>query len=155
WVCGWGRRRAGRTSRASPGWASRRSTSVRVTPTWPTTTRSAARSSRSSRRRTRCSDGSRSVSTVTPHGKSDRWYHKGVVLMRARQVPKSTTDQRLLEHRGEADWLHTDPWRVLRIQAEFVEGFGALAELGPAVSIFGSARTGVDSPWYAKGVELG
>ena len=37
--------------------------------------------------------------------------------------------------------MHTDPWRVLRIQAEFVEGFGLLAELGPAVSIFGSART--------------
>ena len=37
--------------------------------------------------------------------------------------------------------MHTDPWRVLRIQAEFVEGFGALAELGPAVSVFGSART--------------
>jgi uncharacterized protein (TIGR00730 family) len=37
--------------------------------------------------------------------------------------------------------VHTDPWRVLRIQAEFVEGFGLLAELGPAVSIFGSART--------------
>ncbi len=36
--------------------------------------------------------------------------------------------------------MHTDPWRVLRIQAEFVEGFGLLAELGPAVSIFGSAR---------------
>jgi len=37
--------------------------------------------------------------------------------------------------------VHTDPWRVMRIQAEFVEGFGLLAELGPAVSIFGSART--------------
>src|SRR5699024_2943683 len=75
--------------------------------------------------------------------------------MRGRQVPQSTTDQRLLDDRGRADWLHTDPWRVLRIQAEFVEGFGALAELGPAVSIFGSARTPVDSEWYAKGVELG
>ncbi|MGO1165568.1 MAG: TIGR00730 family Rossman fold protein, partial [Janibacter sp.] len=71
--------------------------------------------------------------------------------MRGRQVPKSTTDQRLLDDKGHADWLHTDPWRVLRIQAEFVEGFGALAELGPAVSIFGSARTPLDSPWYAKG----
>jgi uncharacterized protein (TIGR00730 family) len=37
--------------------------------------------------------------------------------------------------------VHTDPWRVMRIQAEFVEGFGLLAELGPAVSVFGSART--------------
>ena len=44
--------------------------------------------------------------------------------------------------------MHTDPWRVLRIQAEFVEGFGLLAELGPAVSIFGSARTGRGSHEY-------
>jgi uncharacterized protein (TIGR00730 family) len=36
--------------------------------------------------------------------------------------------------------VHTDPWRVLRIQAEFVEGFGLLAELGMAVSVFGSSR---------------
>ena len=56
-------------------------------------------------------------------------------------LPKTTTDQRLLDRRGPSDWVHTDPWRVLRIQAEFVEGFGLLAELGPAVSIFGSSRT--------------
>lgn len=61
--------------------------------------------------------------------------------MRGQQVPVGTTDQRLLDGRGPADWVHTDPWRVLRIQSEFVEGFGALAELGPAVSVFGSART--------------
>ena len=92
---------------------------------------------------------------MTDQAKNDRWYHKGPVLMRGRQVPQSTTDQRLLDDRGRADWLHTDPWRVLRIQAEFVEGFGALAEIGPAVSIFGSARTSPGSEWYAKGVELG
>jgi uncharacterized protein (TIGR00730 family) len=51
--------------------------------------------------------------------------------------------------------VHTDPWRVLRIQAEFVEGFGALAELGPAVAVFGSARTARDDPYYAMAVELG
>ena len=62
--------------------------------------------------------------------------------MRRSKVPGSTTDQRLLDSRGSADWLHTDPWRVMRIQSEFVTGFGALAELGPAVSVFGSARTG-------------
>jgi hypothetical protein len=43
---------------------------------------------------------------------------------------------------------------VLRIQAEFVEGFGALAELGPAVSVFGSARTLPDSPEYALAREV-
>ncbi|WP_239579172.1 TIGR00730 family Rossman fold protein [Microlunatus panaciterrae] len=66
----------------------------------------------------------------------------------------TTTDQRLLESRGPSDWVHTDPWRVLRIQSEFVEGFGTLAELGPAVSIFGSARTEVDSPMYKSAREL-
>ena len=50
--------------------------------------------------------------------------------------------------------MHTDPWRVLRIQAEFVEGFGALAGLGPAVSIFGSARTTPDTEDYASAREL-
>jgi hypothetical protein len=44
---------------------------------------------------------------------------------------------------------------VLRIQAEFVEGFGSLAELGPAISVFGSARTPPDHPEYAAGVKLG
>ncbi|MGO1972361.1 MAG: TIGR00730 family Rossman fold protein [Propionibacteriaceae bacterium] len=67
----------------------------------------------------------------------------------------STADQQLLESRGPADWVHTDPWRVLRIQAEFIEGFGTLAELGPAVGVFGSARTKPDHPWYAKGELLG
>jgi uncharacterized protein (TIGR00730 family) len=67
----------------------------------------------------------------------------------------TTTDQRLLDRRGQTDWLHTDPWRVLRIQSEFVEGFGLLAELPRAVSVFGSARTPVDHPHYAAGVAIG
>ena len=66
---------------------------------------------------------------------------QGPVIRRADQVQQTTTDQRLLQGRGDTDWVHSDPWRVMRIQAEFVEGFGALATLGPAVSIFGSART--------------
>ena len=65
-------------------------------------------------------------------------HHKGPVRLKRAQRPDSTTDQRLLDSAGPADWVHTDPWRVLRIQAEFVEGFGGLAELGPAVSVFGA-----------------
>ncbi|MGZ5368293.1 LOG family protein [Aeromicrobium sp.] len=84
-----------------------------------------------------------------------RELQKGPVRLRRGQIEASTTDQRLLDSRGEANWLHTDPWRVLRIQAEFVEGFGGLAELGPAVSVFGSARTRKDDPMYGKGVEVG
>ena len=51
--------------------------------------------------------------------------------------------------------MHTDPWRVMRIQSEFVEGFGALAELGPAVSVFGSARTKPGTPFYEMGTQVG
>jgi uncharacterized protein (TIGR00730 family) len=82
--------------------------------------------------------------------------YKGPVVMRRGQVEEgSTTDQRLLDSRGPTDWVHTDPWRVLRIQAEFVEGFGALAELGAAIGVFGSARTPADSPEYAAGELVG
>src|SRR5260221_9401397 len=66
-------------------------------------------------------------------------------MLRGDFIPRTTTDQRLLDRRGPSDWVHTDPWRVMRIQAEFVEGFGLLAELGIAVSVFGSARTSRDS----------
>jgi len=80
---------------------------------------------------------------------------KGPIIQRRGQVDGSTTDQRLLDSRGPSDWVHADPWRVMRIQAEFVEGFGALAELGPAIAVFGSARTPADHPSYAIGEELG
>src|SRR6266567_2837980 len=80
-----------------------------------------------------------------PHRRVRR---QGPATLRGKQIPATTTDQRLLDRRGPSDWVHTDPWRVLRIQAEFVEGFGLLAELGPAVSIFGSARTGRGSDEY-------
>ena len=78
---------------------------------------------------------------------------RGPVTLRRGQIQDTTTDERLLDSRGPSDWVHTDPWRVLRIQREFVEGFGALAELGPAVGVFGSARTSADSPEYALGGE--
>src|SRR4051794_17464799 len=79
----------------------------------------------------------------------------GPNVLRRNQVNTSTTDQRLLDHRGPSDWVHTDPWRVLRIQSEFVEGFGTLAELPKAVCVFGSARTKKDSPEYALAERLG
>ncbi|GAA4930508.1 TIGR00730 family Rossman fold protein [Actinoplanes utahensis] len=65
--------------------------------------------------------------------------------MRRDSIPPSTADQKLLdsEHRGE--WKTKDSWRVLRIQSEFVEGFDTLADLPPAVSVFGSARSAPDS----------
>ena len=80
---------------------------------------------------------------------------QGQAFVRGSLVPRSTHDQRLLAPQGPTDWVHMDPWRVLRIQAEFVEGFGQLAELPPAVTVFGSARTSPDSPDYALGRALG
>jgi uncharacterized protein (TIGR00730 family) len=80
-----------------------------------------------------------------PHRRVRR---QGPATLRGQQIPPTTTDQRLLDRRGPSDWVHTDPWRVMRIQAEFVEGFGLLAELGPAVSVFGSARIARGSSEY-------
>jgi uncharacterized protein (TIGR00730 family) len=80
---------------------------------------------------------------------------RGRIVTRRTQMQTSTTDQRLLDTRGPSDWVHMDPWRVMRIQSEFVEGFGMLAELGPAISVFGSARTRVEDPMYAAAERLG
>ena len=91
------------------------------------------------------------VSNSQPHRRVRR---QGPVTLRGKQIPATTTDQRLLDRRGPSDWVHTDPWRVMRIQAEFVEGFGLLAELGIAVSVFGSARSQRESPEYKLAEEI-
>jgi len=62
-------------------------------------------------------------------------------------VDAGTADEHLLE-RHDATFLHTDPWRILRITGEFVEGFDRLAGAGVAVALFGSARTAVGAPVY-------
>jgi len=100
------------------------------------------------------------MTTEQPDGRRPRpTRHRGPVVLRggepSAQTEGSTTDQRLLDRRGPSDWVHTDPWRVLRIQSEFVEGFGLLAELPRAVSVFGSARTPRDHPHYGAGVQIG
>ncbi|HLS01190.1 MAG TPA: TIGR00730 family Rossman fold protein, partial [Beutenbergiaceae bacterium] len=67
-------------------------------------------------------------------------------------LPEKTSDEKFLERDPGPDWMHADPWRIMRIQSEFVEGFGALAELGPAVSMFGSARLKEETSEYQLGV---
>ncbi len=101
-------------------------------------------------------DGDRNQAVGSTDG-SDRPREKrrGPVVLRRGQVQRSTTDQRLLDSIGPSDWVHADPWRVLRIQAEFVEGFGTLAELGPAISVFGSARVHRDSAEYEQARKVG
>src|SRR5919205_695671 len=80
---------------------------------------------------------------------------KGPLELRRKQAAVEMSDQRLLDTKGPGHFIHTDPWRVMRIQSEFVEGFGALADIGKAVSVFGSARTKPGSIYYEMGVEVG
>jgi len=65
-----------------------------------------------------------------------------------------TADQSLLDC-VNGEWRNGDPWRVMRIQSEFVEGFDNLANLGPAISLFGSARVTPDQPMYSMAYEIG
>ena len=69
---------------------------------------------------------------------------------------RPTEDEFLLEspHERPDALRHSDPWRVLRIMGEFVEGFDSLADVSGAVTIFGSARTAPTYPMYAKAVQL-
>ncbi len=64
-------------------------------------------------------------------------------------------DLGLLSRERDSAFVHTDPWRALRILGEFVDGFDALARVGPCVAVFGSARVGADHPSYAQAVRLG
>ena len=66
----------------------------------------------------------------------------------------TTEDEKLLE-RPSADFLGTDPWRALRILSEFVDGFDAMAKVGPAITVFGSARTRPDDPDYELARSIG
>ncbi|HLL68016.1 MAG TPA: TIGR00730 family Rossman fold protein [Micromonosporaceae bacterium] len=81
--------------------------------------------------------------------------HRGPVTLRREALPVSTADQRLLDSRLRADWKTKDAWRALRILSEFVEGFDTLADLPPAVSVFGSARSRPDSADYQLGERVG
>jgi uncharacterized protein (TIGR00730 family) len=87
-----------------------------------------------------------------PERRSGRIVMRGDAAQRIGK-PASTEDEQLLERRpaaeGRPDWTDSDPWRALRILSEFVEGFDALAAVGPAVTIFGSARAATESPDYA------
>jgi uncharacterized protein (TIGR00730 family) len=66
-----------------------------------------------------------------------------------------TEDEKLLQGAiPRDDFTRSDPWRVMRIMGEFVEGFDTLASIDRGVSIFGSARTGPDDPHYEKSVEV-
>jgi len=83
----------------------------------------------------------------------DRSFEGGIVRRGAQA--RRYADQDLLRNPGQDSVLQSDPWRVLRIQSEFVEGFEALGDLGPAVGVFGSARVKPDDPLYDAARRIG
>ncbi|MCL5071883.1 MAG: TIGR00730 family Rossman fold protein [Actinobacteria bacterium] len=68
---------------------------------------------------------------------------------------RKDADKELLRAPKKMDFgfVDSDPWRVLHIQSEFVEGFTALAGIGSCISFFGSARTASDDPYYKAAYE--
>jgi uncharacterized protein (TIGR00730 family) len=75
-------------------------------------------------------------------------------LNRAARTGRPTEDETLLAVPTQVDFTHTDPWRVMRIMSEFVQGFDALAELDRAVTIFGSARVRPGDGQYETAVTV-
>src|SRR5436305_8317985 len=85
----------------------------------------------------------------------DRERDRAGVQKRALPPGTSTADESLLQREFDRpQFLQGDPWRVMRILGEFVEGFDTLAGLPPAVTIFGSARTHRDDPQYRRAEEV-
>ncbi len=60
-----------------------------------------------------------------------------------------------MQYNNTFGFTKEDPWRVFRIMAEFVDSFETLSKIGPAVTIFGSARIPTSDPYYKHTVELG
>lgn len=81
--------------------------------------------------------------------------HRGAVTLRRGSISPSTADEKLLDSHFRTEWKTKDAWRALRILSEFVEGFDTLADLPPAVSVFGSARSKPDSPECVMAADLG
>ncbi len=85
-------------------------------------------------------------------------------LSRTAKVGEKTEDELLLQRKKaaqptprvpeQAEFTHGDPWRVLRIMGEFVHAFDALAEVGAAITFFGSARTQESDPMYNAARDL-
>jgi uncharacterized protein (TIGR00730 family) len=84
-----------------------------------------------------------------PRKKREPERRRGAVVVRGKlDATRLTEDQELLRSHRAVEFRETDTWRALRILGEFVEGFDALADVGPAVSIFGSARIGRRNRYY-------
>jgi uncharacterized protein (TIGR00730 family) len=93
--------------------------------------------------------------TAPGHHRSGRLTIRSDAPGPAGQRAGRTDDEALLQRPTRPEFLDSDPWRSLRILSEFVEGFDALAAVGPAVSIFGSARTKPSHRYYKMARKLG
>ncbi|HEX5165532.1 MAG TPA: TIGR00730 family Rossman fold protein [Thermomicrobiales bacterium] len=95
---------------------------------------------------------------VRPHWADTPQMRENPSLNARERMGQPTEDEQFLESKtreeAAAAFIHTDPWRVLRIMGEFVQGFDTLASVGKAVTIFGSARVKEDDPMYAAAREL-
>lgn len=70
-------------------------------------------------------------------------------------IGPDTEDAKLLQAPSDVhDFTRSDPWRVMRIMGEFIEGFDNLHDVRRGVSIFGSARTHPDDPQYMAAQEV-
>lgn len=101
------------------------------------------------------SDHDRSGEPIGEHRRSGRLVMSPEL---DRKMPGSATmteDRKLLEPPERAAFLQTDTWRALRILSEFVDGFDALANVGRAITIFGSARVSPGDPAYDMAREIG
>src|SRR5947207_791075 len=109
--------------------------------------------------------GSEAPKQPNGNGQSAAGLIPNVSLSRTARAGEHTEDELLLQRpkrpepvprvREQAAFTHDDPWRVLRIMGEFVHAFDALAEVGAAVTVFGSARTPPADPMYQAARDLG
>jgi uncharacterized protein (TIGR00730 family) len=99
----------------------------------------------------RTEEGHRKAGRTPPsEGDGKRKSGAKVIDDAIRNLVPVTEDEKLLQQAAPAvDFTRTDPWRVMRIMGEFIEGFDTLASVNKAVTIFGSARIGPDDPQYA------
>jgi uncharacterized protein (TIGR00730 family) len=93
-------------------------------------------------------------------GSADAAMIPNPTLNRAATTGKPTEDSLLLDRtrqqlERDASFTQSDTWRVLRITGEFVAGFDALADVGPAVTVFGSARAARTDAMYKAAREVG
>ena len=95
---------------------------------------------------------------LRPHWADQAGMRENPSLNARERMGQPTEDEQFLESKtrepAASTFIHTDPWRVLRIMGEFVQGFDTLADVGKAVTIFGSARVTEDDPMYQAARDL-